>query len=306
MTAPSAVPLLFSLTPYPLAQSLVAALACETGACEQRLFPDGESYLNVTLPVSGRHCLVVADLSYPNDKYLPLVFLLATLRELGAASVGLVAPYLCYMRQDTRFAEGEAVTSRIFAADLSRYIDWLVTVDPHLHRYRSLADIYSVPGVVVHGAPALVEWLQARRHLLLVGPDSESRQWVGDIAAISGHPFVVGSKQRRGDRDVTVTLPDLQHYRGREVVIVDDIIASGHTLLECIGALREQGVETIHCIAVHGVFTEGVYAALMKSGLSSLHTTNTIPHASNAIDVTSLLVPEIILCMANVSAKGVH
>jgi ribose-phosphate pyrophosphokinase len=159
---------------------------------------------------------------------------------------------------------------------------------------------------VVHGAPALVEWLRAKRQLLLVGPDSESRQWVGDIATISGHPFVVGSKQRRGDRDVTVTLPDLHQYRGREVVIVDDIIASGHTLLECIGALRDQGVATIHCIAVHGVFTEGVYAALMKSGLSSLNTTNTIPHASNTIDVTSLLVPEIILCMEKASAREIR
>ena len=66
---------------------------------------------------------------------LPLIFAAATARELAAAKIGLVAPYLAYMRQDRRFNPGEAVTSRQVAGLLSSAFDWLVTVDPHLHRY---------------------------------------------------------------------------------------------------------------------------------------------------------------------------
>ncbi|WP_164119514.1 ribose-phosphate pyrophosphokinase-like domain-containing protein, partial [Stenotrophomonas maltophilia] len=84
-------------------------------------------------------------LAQPNEKILPLIFAAATARELGAARVGLVAPYLAYMRQDRRFNPGEAVTSRQMAHLVSGAFDWMVTVDPHLHRYSDLSEIYSIP-----------------------------------------------------------------------------------------------------------------------------------------------------------------
>lgn len=281
---------LFTLAAHPLHQTLTGLLDAEPGVTEARHFPDGESYLCVHTPVAGRACIVLADLSHPNDKYLPLIFLLETLRELGAATVGLVAPYLSYMRQDRRFVEGEAVTSRIFASDLSRHIDWLVTVDPHLHRYHSLDAIYSVPSRVVQGAPALAEWLKSRENLLLVGPDAESEQWVSGIAQYSGHPFVIGNKLRRGDRDVQVQLPALHTWRTRTAVIIDDVISSGQTILQCIHAIRSRGIQRIHCVAVHGIFADGADYELLAAGLDSLATTNTIVHDSNAIDIAPFLL----------------
>lgn len=285
---------LFTLAAHPLHETLLGLLHAERGVVETRCFPDGESYLRVHTPVAGRPCIVLADLSRPNDKYLPLVFLLETLRELGAATVGLVAPYLSYMRQDRRFIEGEAVTSRIFASDLSRHIDWLVTVDPHLHRYHSLDDIYGVPSRVVQGAPALAEWLKSRENLLLVGPDAESEQWVSGIAQYSGHPFVIGNKLRRGDRDVQVQLPALHTWQARTAVIIDDVISSGQTILQCIHAIRSQGIQPIHCVAVHGIFADGADRELLATGLDSLATTNTIVHDSNAIDIAPFLLEPIV------------
>lgn len=289
--------IIFSLQPHPLAASLVEQLALEQGKTRQRSFPDGESYLRIETPVKDRHCMVLADLSHPNNKYLPLVFLVETLRELGAASVGLVAPYLSYMRQDRRFVEGEAITSRIFARQLSAQIDWLVTVDPHLHRYHSLDEIYSIPSRVVAGAPLLADWLKGQTKLLLVGPDAESEQWVAQIAAHSGHPFVIGAKQRFGDRDVQVTLPDLNAYHQYTAVIIDDVIASGQTLLKCIAALQAQGIKAIKCVAVHGIFSDGADRQLLAAGLDELVTTNTIAHSSNGIDIASLLVAPIQECL---------
>ncbi|AUD78838.1 ribose-phosphate pyrophosphokinase [Kangiella profundi] len=286
-------PLVFSLDNHSLADSLAKTKSVQRGKFDVRQFPDGESYLRITSDVEGRVCIVVADLSHPNAKYLPLLFLVETLRELGASQVGLVAPYLSYMRQDRRFVDGEAVTSRIFAKSLSQHIDWLVTVDPHLHRYHSLDEIYTVPSQVVQGAPALAQWLKSKTNLLLVGPDSESEQWVSDIANYSQHPFVIGEKQRFGDRHVEVSLPNIDAYRDKTAVIIDDVISSGQTILECIKYLKSKGVEHIQCIAVHGIFADDSDQVLIKAGLSQLATTNTIPHSSNAIDISPRLMTAI-------------
>lgn len=291
---------IFALEPHPLAASLAQQLGVEQGKTSQRLFPDGESYVRIDTPVENRHCIVLADLSRPNRKYLPLVFLVQTLREFGAASVGLVAPYLSYMRQDRRFIEGEAITSRIFAQHLSAQIDWLVTVDPHLHRYHTLDEIYSIPSRVVSAAPLLGDWLKDQTNLVLVGPDAESEQWVSRIASHSGHPFIIGNKQRFGDRDVRVSLPDLSTYKQCTAVIIDDVIASGQTILKCITALQKQGIDRIKCAGVHGVFADGVDADLLAAGLDELATTNTIVHASNAMDITPVLLRPVRECMKEV------
>ena len=246
---------------------------------------------------------MVADLSHPNSKFLPLVFLLDTLKELGANSVGLVAPYLSYMRQDRRFIDGEAITSKLFAKSLSHHIDYLVTVDPHLHRYHSLDEIYSIPSRVVQGAPALAQWLKSQPDLFLVGPDSESEQWIISIAEVSGHPFVIGDKIRRGDRDVEVSLPELSGYAGLTAVIIDDVISSGQTILRCIDALKQQSVKEIKCAAVHGIFSDNVDKTLIDAGLSALITTNTIVHSSNSVDISPLLVEPIMAFLSRIEGE---
>src|SRR5215831_4706490 len=131
-----------------MTRKLAAMLGSEVGEIELRAFPDGETYLRFMSNLFGRTPIIVCTLNRPNEKILPLLFAAATARELGAAKVGLVAPYLAYMRQDRRFKPGEAVTSHEIAQLLSGHFDWLVTVDPHLHRYGSLAEIYRIPTCV--------------------------------------------------------------------------------------------------------------------------------------------------------------
>ncbi|MGR7922978.1 ribose-phosphate diphosphokinase [Zobellella denitrificans] len=288
-------PLLFALEDgHPLLGPLCHGLGAEPGRLERRRFPDGESYLRLLGEVAGRPCLVLADLSRPDDKFLPLCFLCDTLRELGAARVGLVAPYLCYLRQDARFHPGEALSSHSFARLLSPRIDWLITVDPHLHRIHRLDEIYSVPNTVVHAAPLLADWLRGRPEpVLLVGPDAESEQWVAALARASGRPHVVGEKVRRGDREVEVNLPDLNAYRSHGALILDDVIASGRTVLSCLRALRAQGMGPVDCAAVHGLFADDIEDELARAGLRRLLTGNGVAHPSNAIDLSPALLPAI-------------
>ena len=103
-------PLLFAMPENEqLAEKLVAALRCDPGLLEIRAFPDGETYLRFMTSPTKRQAALVCTLSQPNDKLLPLLFASATARQLGASKVGLVAPYLAYMRQDRRFLPGESV-----------------------------------------------------------------------------------------------------------------------------------------------------------------------------------------------------
>ena len=148
----------------PLAAELAKDLGYELGCLDTRQFPDGETYLRFVSDPKERSVAFVCTLARPNEKFLPLLFAAMTARELGACQVGLICPYLAYMRQDRRFKPGEAVTSRQVAHLLSETFDWLVTVDPHLHRYGALQEIYLDPGArPACGAAAFTMDWHARR-----------------------------------------------------------------------------------------------------------------------------------------------
>ncbi|MGE3600512.1 MAG: ribose-phosphate diphosphokinase, partial [Dehalococcoidia bacterium] len=178
-----------------LAAALARELGAELGTLEMRAFPDGETYLRFVTNPAARPVIIVCTMARPNDKILPLLFAATTARDLGTLRVGLVAPYLAYMRQDRRFKPGEGVTSRQVAHLLSEAFDWLVTVDPHLHRYSSLGEIYTIRTRVVQAAPGVSRWIRANvTRPLVVGPDSESEQWVTAVAGAADAPFAVLEK----------------------------------------------------------------------------------------------------------------
>jgi ribose-phosphate pyrophosphokinase len=275
------------------AEELARTLLGEIGAIEMRAFPDGETYLRFLSDVAGRSIAVICTLARPNEKILPLVFAAATARELGAARIGLVAPYLGYLRQDRRFKPGEAVTSRHFAELISNAFDWLVTVDPHLHRYSSLNDIYRIPTRVVHAAPLISRWIRQNvSDAVIIGPDSESEQWVSAVAKEAGAPFTVLDKTRRGDRNVSISVKDWDILKGRTPVLVDDIISSGRTMLETTRLLTARQLPSPVCIAVHGLFADKSDSLLAEAG-ARVVTSNTVAHDSNAVDVLPLFASSI-------------
>lgn len=274
----------------PVARSLCATLGAEPGQCTVRPFPDGEIYVRVDTPVTGRRVVLACTLDRPGDKLLPLLLLAATCRDLGAAEVGLVAPYLAFMRQDERFRPGEGVTSMYFAELLSRAVSWLVTVDPHLHRWRTLEDIYAIPTRVARAAPAIAAWVRANvRDPVIVGPDAESEQWAGAVAADLGAPYAILEKTRHGDREVEIAAPDLAGFGDRTPVLVDDIVSTGRTMIEALGHLRRAGLRAPVCVCVHPVFADRADDDLRTAGAERVVSCNTIAHATNAIPVDDLV-----------------
>jgi ribose-phosphate pyrophosphokinase len=180
------------------------------------------------------------------------------------------------------------VTSTLFAAQLSAAFDWLVTVDAHLHRRRSLSEIYSIPAQDVGAANGVAEWIRANvERPLVVGPDSESERWAAAVAAGAGAPHVALRKFRSGDRDVRIEAPGLDAWRGRNPVLVDDIISTARTMAAAARLLTAQGFAAPDCMGVHGVFAGDALEVLHGAGVARILTSNSIAHETNAIDVSA-------------------
>jgi ribose-phosphate pyrophosphokinase len=267
-----------------LGPQLAAALGCDCSELLLHRFPDGETLVRIATPVDGEPVVVAASLDHPDEKTLPLLFAADAAREIGASRVILVAPYLAYMRQDIRFHPGEAVTSRTFARLVSSSFDALVTVDPHLHRWASLAQIYSIPAQVVPSAPAIAEWIaQNVSDPLLVGPDAESEQWVSEIARLADAPYTVLEKTRHADRDVQVRLRDELVGETRSPVLVDDIVSTGRTLVSAAAALRSTGLRNPIAVGVHALIDADGQAAVRAAGIPLLVSCDTVEHPTNYI-----------------------
>jgi ribose-phosphate pyrophosphokinase len=274
----------------PMATRLAKSLAGDVRQPEMRSFPDGETYFRLDGDLHGRAVALVCTLDRPDSKFLPLLFAAGTVSDLGAASVGLVAPYLAYMRQDRRFHRGEALSAQLFASLLSPHVDWLVTVDPHLHRVHALDEIYSVPARVHHASGVIAHWIAREvENPVLVGPDGESVQWVREVARTTGAPVVVLKKSRHGDRNVTVSTMDMAPWKDHTPVLVDDIVSTGQTMIETLAHLREAAMKPAVCIGVHGIFAPGAYDRLRAAGPARIVTTNTVFHETNAIDISPIL-----------------
>jgi ribose-phosphate pyrophosphokinase len=262
---------------------------------EVRRFPDGELYVRVHGDVAGQDVALVGSLyPAPAERFMEVAFLASTLRDLGAKKIGLVAPYLAFMRQDHVFNPGEGVTSKHFARLVSQTVDWLVTVDPHLHRHPSLDGIYTIPTTIARSAPAIAKWISTEiEHPILIGPDAESVQWVAAVADGCGAPFVILEKTRRGDRDVSITFGSglsrapLEGLNGHTPVLIDDIVSTGKTLIEATRQLRAAGSIAPICVAIHAVFAdaETLVEELTSAGAAGIVTCDTIVHASNRINV---------------------
>lgn len=279
-------PLLFTLSAAQgLAASLTRGEVAEAGQMEIRRFPDRETYVRLLTPVAGRDVLFLCSLDDPDGKTMPLLFAAAAARAQGARRVGLVAPYLAYMRQDRAFREGEAVTSVTYARLLSSAFDWLVTVDPHLHRHPTLGAIYTMETEAVSAAGPIADWMGREvERPVLIGPDEESRQWVAEIAGLIDAPVRVLRKERRGDRDIDIFGGELE-LDGRTPVIVDDIVSSARTMAQAVRLLRSRGSPPPICIGVHALFGDDALQVLQAAGPGRIVTADTVAHATNGISV---------------------
>ena len=273
------------------AQRLADAAGLPLALYQQHRFPDQE--LKLTLPFAGavpEQLVIYRSLDNPNDKLVELLLLARHARTVGVKRLWLVAPYLAYMRQDIAFNAGEIVSQQIIGQFLAELFDGVITVDPHLHRIDSLSQaIPQGEAIALSGAPRLAELIgRERSKPLLIGPDAESEQWVALAAAQIGCDYGVCTKQRFGDTQVQIQLPAIS-INGRQVVLMDDVASSGHTLAGACSLLLQAGAASVDVAVTHALFAGDALSVIKAAGVGEVWSTDCIAHSSNAISMAPLL-----------------
>lgn len=272
-----------------LAESIAERLNVPFALVEHHRFPDGETLVRVPAKLSSS-VVFVTRLDNPDPRLFPVLLVADALRRGGVRRRTLIAPYLPYMRQDRVFQTGEPVSQQVLGRLLSEAFERVVTMEPHLHRIRRLGEV--MPGKSVSAAPRIAEWVAEQAPgALLVGPDEESAPWIRDIARRANLPWVVGRKQRLGDREVRLDLPPLPAVS--RAVIVDDIASSGTTLAAAARALRQAGLRQVEAVVVHAIFAPGAEARIRRAGIGRIVSCDTLPHPTNAISCASLLAAAV-------------
>ena len=291
MNEPSTLLYFADETPAALRLADVAGLVPHR--IERHRFPDGEIQLTLPAHLPPR-VVLLRSLHQPGDKLTELMLAAPTARQLGAQHLSLVAPYLAYMRQDTAFAPGQAVSQHIVGSWLASLFDAVITVDPHLHRVSTLAQaVPACQAIALSAAHLLGDWIAKQRPgAFLLGPDSESAQWVTQAAAAHGLAHAVCTKQRHGDRHVEIALPAC-NLRGQVVVILDDVASSGHTLATAAALALAAGAVSVDVAVTHALLAGDALQRIHQAGVGEFWSTDSVPHPSNVVGLAALLAGAI-------------
>lgn len=256
----------------------------------QHEFPDGE--IRVTIGSTTTTTIIYGSLDRPNDKLVALLLAAEALRRNGCLRIVLLTPYLCYMRQDVAFNPGEAISQKAIGQLLSSIVDRVITVDAHLHRTHEISLVF--PGIEADNVSAIPAIAENLRHsnldsdTVVIGPDAESQPWISDLAVRLGLRHTVANKDRHDDNSVTIKFREPALVRGRPILILDDIVSSGGTLIACAKALANSGATDIDAIIVHALFPAGLVSTFKEAGVRSIRSTYSVPHPTNAIVLDKL------------------
>jgi ribose-phosphate pyrophosphokinase len=273
---------------------LADALGIGWQLVECHRFPDGESRVRLD-PLPSR-ALVYRSLDQPNDKLIELLLLGSVLRSDAGPRPMLIAPYLPYMRQDAAFRSGEAISQLVIGQLLAAAYGTIVTADPHLHRTHSLGAVFpNAEAIAVTAAPLLAALIDRDpgEAPLLVGPDGESETLVASVARRAGAQFLTLDKVRQSDTAVVVGSSELAVAHGRRIVLIDDIVSTGATLCQAARRLRETGCGEIEALVVHALFDETVASAMRAAGIGRVRSTDSVPHATNAMHLAPILADAV-------------
>src|SRR3989338_1633502 len=253
-------------------------------------FPDDEILVKFNSNLKNQAVVLVQSF-YNNisDCLIEVILAAATAKELGAKKIILVAPYFPYLRQDKRFHSGESVSQGIIARLIDKYFDEIYVIDPHLHRKNSLSQIFKIKSTKLTANNLIADYIQKNvKNPILIGPDSESYKWARNVAEKIGAESRILTKTRYSSYHVEVKLNKKVDLRNKNAVIVDDIVSTGHTIIEASKLLRKLGAKNIYCICVHGIFANGSLKKLQKNRIKVI-STNTIPSKASKIDVSGVI-----------------
>ncbi|SIR55557.1 ribose-phosphate pyrophosphokinase [Haladaptatus litoreus] len=266
-------------------QSLAATLADEMdeslASVEYRSFPDGELLASAPGFEDTRAIIVASTIS--SDAHLELLQLQDAVREWGAEEVVTVLPYMGYARQDKTFERGQPISSRAVARAISTGTDRVLTVNPH---ETAVCDFFDVPAEPVDAAGRLADPLpDDLTEPVFLSPDEGALDIADTVQATYGRGVTdYFEKKRLSGTEVEMTPSDTD-VTGRDVVITDDIIATGSTMSEAVSLLQNRDVGRVFVTCVHPMLARNARTKLAKAGVEAVYGTDTIERAVSQVSV---------------------
>lgn len=240
---------------------------------EKSFFPEGELNVKIGEDLKGKVVTVVSNVT--TDNILELLFTVDAVKRMGAKVKEIIVPFMSYARQDKLYVKGEPVSGAVICSILKSLKVPIVIFDVHSLRLRKYLKFRNISLL-----PMLLEDLP-KRDWVVVSPDFGGIERARKIAKILGSPLVVIEKVRKNGiamrldeklspRDDPV-VPD-----GRDILIVEDMVSTGTTLVKAAGLLKKRGAGEVYCISTHGLFVGGARGKLSRSGIKKIFVTNSL------------------------------
>lgn len=256
-------------------------------------FPDGEFYFRFEEEVAGEELLLVQSLYPPQDTHLVELLIIAhTAKDLAAKEVSAYVPYLAYSRQDERYLSGEALSAMLVAELLqSAGVKTLYTVDVH---NQNVLRMYRIPAVNFTAAGELARYFAGKslKNPMVIAPDDEvdamERARVAASAINADYNYF--EKQRDRYTGKITTVGKTMHVKGRDVVIIDDIISTGHTAANAAQLLRKEGANRVFIGVTHALLRENALKLLQEAGVTEVVGTDSVPSPIAKVSTASVFV----------------
>ena len=290
-------------------QDLAAHVARELGEelcyVETKKFPDGERYLRIDGELDDE-VTVIQSTGYPQDENLmELLFIIANLKDLGVKKVRAVVPYMGYARQEKRFNPSETVSAKIICELIESVgADEFITFNIH---EACVLNFFNIPARNLSAMPAIAEYLDKKifrktdEKPLIVAPDKGAYGFAQEMAEIIGCDCTYLTKVRLGPDKVETKIVDVRcdsesentvnvdSVKGMHAVIIDDIIATGGTIVNAINILKQYGASSVDVCCVHPILTNNGATRIYAAGANKIIGTNSLSSDTSRVSIAKAI-----------------
>lgn len=273
-----------------LAKGVASGTNAEHGDIRIKRFPDGEFYIRILSDVKGKECAVIKSTD-SNDALVELFIILDAIRDVGAKKTTAIIPYLAYARQDKRFNEGEALSAKTVLGLIKNFSDDIITVNCHFLHSSGESEFHGIKIRNLDAFPLLAEYFAGRlKNPFILAPDKGSLNLARSASGIIGCNFDFINKTRVSGEKVIMEEKKID-LRDMDVLILDDIISTGGTIIQAANFARSNKAKSINVGCVHGIFSREVDK--LNSVADEIVCTDTIQREISRVSVADLIAGEL-------------
>lgn len=249
-------------------------------------FPDSEFHIALKKNPRNEKVVIINSITKdPDEKIIETILAGGIAKDYRAKEVILIATYFPYLRQDRHFFKYDSFSSK-HIVKLFSIFDKIITIDPHLHRIKNMKEFMG-KAESISSKKLIADYIKKhfKNDFTILGPDKESSQWSAEIARKLGKKVIILKKTRLSPSHIKQS--SINKKLSKNVIIIDDIISTGKTLVGALKMAKKHGAKNLFCIGIHGLLVKRADELIKK--YATLVTTNTVPNYYSKIDVSPII-----------------